>query len=58
MVPHRTLRVKFAHELKTHIRNAFNQVTVQMRHKAIIAYCDRLQRCLDIEGGHIEVIYA
>jgi hypothetical protein len=28
------------HELKTRIRNAFNQVTVQMRHKAIVAYYD------------------
>jgi hypothetical protein len=45
-------------DLKTRIRSAFKQVTIQMRHNAIIAYCDRLQRCLDTEGGHIEVIYA
>ena len=44
--------------MKTRIRSAFNQVTVQMRRKAIEAYCDRLQRCLAIEGGHTEVIYA
>jgi hypothetical protein len=28
-----------------------------MRHKVIMAYCDRLQWCLDSNGGHIDVLY-
>jgi transposase len=43
--------------LKARIRNAFKKVTEQMRHEAILAYCDRLQRCVDIKGGHIEMTY-
>ncbi len=53
-----TSTINNLHDLKTLTRSAFNQVTVHMRHKTSITYCDRLQRCLDIEGGHNEVIYA
>lgn len=45
-------------ELKHRIRKAFDQVTVEMQCKAIQAYRNRLQRCLDNEGGHIEITYA
>ena len=45
-------------DLKIRIGSAFDQITIEMRHNAIMAYCDRLQRCLDIGGGHIEVTYA
>ena len=34
---------------------AFNEVTVEMRHKIMQEYRDRLERVVEIGGRHVEV---
>ena len=42
-------------ELKASIVRAFDTVTVEMRLKSILEYRNRLQKCLDNNGGHVEM---
>ena len=42
-------------ELKERIFAAFEEITVEMRQKTILEYRDRLERVIEIDGGHIEV---
>ena len=36
-------------------RAEFEEITTEMRTKAILAYRNRLQTCIDRNGGHVEV---
>lgn len=42
-------------ELKERITAAFDEVTVEMRHKTMQEYRDRLERVIETDGHHIEV---
>ena len=42
-------------ELKERIRRAFDDVTREMRQATLLQYRYRLQKLIEIEGGHVEV---
>jgi hypothetical protein len=42
-------------ELKTRIRQAFADLPYEFRAKSLIAYRERLELCIEREGGHVEV---
>ena len=42
-------------ELKVAITEAFQQVTVTMLEKAALDYRRRLHKCLENDGGHVEI---
>lgn len=42
-------------ELKSRIRDAFAQVTDEMREKTVLEYRERLERVIENDGGHVEV---
>ena len=42
-------------ELKQRIRDAFAEITVEMRQKTILAYRERLEQVIENDGGHVEV---
>lgn len=42
-------------ELKERIKQAFREITVEMRHKVALEYQERLRRTLENNGDHVEV---
>ena len=42
-------------KLKERIRTAFDGVTLEMRETSLVQYRSRLQKLIEIDGGHVEV---
>ncbi len=41
-------------DLKERIRDAFGEITVEMRQNALLSYRDRLEKVIENDGGHVE----
>ena len=48
-------RPKTIAELKKRIKDAFTEITVDMRQKTVLAYRERLEQLIETDGGHVEV---
>ncbi len=41
-------------DLKKRIRDAFGEITIKMRQKALLSYRDCLEKVIENDGGHVE----
>uniref|UniRef100_A0A914WR79 Transposase n=1 Tax=Plectus sambesii TaxID=2011161 RepID=A0A914WR79_9BILA len=53
-----TTPIRDLDELRERIVTAIKGITVKTRYKAILGYRQRLHRCLELDGEHVEITYA